>query len=379
MRQLSLLAAAVFFALSTGGALAQSFATNGNGTAAAAASVRAFWTPERMASAIPLELKSSGQLSATRATGPAAPLGPQVSGVGSPPTAKGEPVNEFLYNVTLSDEGSAAPTAVGLPPPAAHFTTSRVFPDSATVVYPWRASGKLFFHDPRTRENFICSASVLRPRVIATAGHCVSQPSTTAANRYFFNNFLFVPAFRQIPPAASVAPYCSWTWQFVIVSNIWFFSDGSVPNAQDVALIEPRDRACTSSALQRLGAVTGYYGYRTNSVIPQSITQIGYPANLDSGLQMEVTWAESFDNGGNNTVRIGSAQRGGSSGGPWLKDFGVRPVDFAAHPWFTPNQLVSVTSYGPISESPQYLGGSILNNNFLSILNKICNRKAGNC
>ena len=33
--------------------------------------------------------------------------------------------------------------------------------------------------------------------------------------------------------------------------------------------------------------------YRTNSVIPQSITQIGYPANLDSGLQMEVTWAES--------------------------------------------------------------------------------------
>jgi V8-like Glu-specific endopeptidase len=376
MRRLSLLATAVFFALSAGGASAQSSTTTGNETAAAAASVRAYWTPERMASAIPLELKSNRPLSATRAT-LSGPTGPQVAGAGSPPTATGGPVNEFLYNATLSEEGGAAPMATSST--GAFFTTSRVFPDAATVVYPWRAAGKLFFSDPRTGGNFICSASVLRPRVIATAGHCVSKPSTVAANRYFFTNFLFVPAFRQLPPAASVAPYCSWTAAFVIVSNIWYLSNGSVPNAQDVALIEPRDKACTSRALQRLGTVTGWYGYQTNALIPQSITQIGYPGNLDQGLRMEVTWAESFDLGGNNTVRIGSAQRGGSSGGPWLKDFGVQPVDSAAHPAIGRNRIVSVTSYGPINESPQYLGGSILNNNFLSILNTLCNHRAGNC
>src|SRR5262245_11285966 len=98
MKRISLLATVVCFALSTGGAFAQSFATNGNGSAATAAAVRAFWTPERMASAIPLELKSSRPLSATQATGMTGPTGPQVSGAGAAPTASGEPVNEFLFN-----------------------------------------------------------------------------------------------------------------------------------------------------------------------------------------------------------------------------------------------------------------------------------------
>ena len=142
--------------------------------------------------------------------------------------------------------------------------------------------------------------------------------------------------------------------------------------------MESNDQACTSETLQKLGSVTGYYGYITNSLIPQSITQIGYPANLDSAQRMEVNWAQSFDNGGNNTVRIGSAMRGGSSGGPWLKDFGINPVD-SAHSLPSRNQLVSVTSYGPISTTPQYLGGSILDSRFISILNTACAHRSGNC
>jgi len=208
----------------------------------------------------------------------------------------------------------------------------------------------------------------------------VFHASETVAQRYFYTNWLFVPAFRQIPPAAQVAPYCRWTTSFRIVTGEWSGGSGAVPNAQDVALMESVDQACNAgSTLQRLGSVTGYYGYATNSLIPQSITQIGYPGNLDGGLRMQVTNAESFDNGGNNTVRIGSSQRGGASGGGWLKDFGVQPSDSAAHPAVSRNQIVSVTSYGPISETPQYLGGSILNKSFIDILSKACAHKAGNC
>jgi hypothetical protein len=76
---------------------------------------------------------------------------------------------------------------------------------------------------------------------------------------------------------------------------------------------------------------------------------------------------------------IGSAQRGGASGGPWLKDFGVQPTDSAAHPPVSGNQVVSVTSYRPTAEEPQYLGGSIHNQAFIDMLNTICARTAGNC
>jgi len=220
---------------------------------------------------------------------------------------------------------------------------------------------------------------VLRPRVIVTAGHCVYHPADGTANDYFFSNWLFVPAFRQIPPAASVAPYCSWTTTFRIVAGEWSGGNGSVPNSQDVALMQSADRTCTAgTTVQRLGSVTGYYGYATNSLIPQSITELGYPVNLDGGLRMEVTWAQSFQSVSPNTVTIGSAQRGGASGGPWLKDFGVQPAD-SAHSAVSRNQVVSVTSYGPIASEPEYLGGSILNTSFLNILNTICAHTTGNC
>jgi len=380
MKRIGLLAAAISLALSAGGAWAQSAALTTSTAGPSAAAVRSFWTPARLARAKPIEKRAAVTLGAAPSLA-GAPSGPQISGDGAPPTARGEPANEFLYKVTKEEEendsGGVAPFATSST--GAFFTTSRVFPDSATVAYPYRATGKLFFHDPRTNEDFICSASVLRPRVIVTAGHCVFHPAPGSANDYFYSNWLFVPAFRQFPPADFIAPYCSWTTNFRIVAGAWSNSNGNVPNAQDVALIQANDKACTSRRPQKLGNVTGYYGYLTNALLPQSITQIGYPRNLDGGLRMEVTWAQSFQSGGSNTVIIGSAQRGGASGGPWLKDFGVSPVDSAAHPAVSRNQVVSVTSYGPISESPQYLGASILDNRFISLLNTICRRQAGNC
>jgi len=57
----------------------------------------------------------------------------------------------------------------------------------------------------------------------------------------------------------------------------------------------------------------------------------------------------------------------------------VAPADSVAHAAASHNQVVSVTSYGPIAEEPAYLGGSILDSRFISILNTACAHRAGNC
>ncbi len=149
----------------------------------------------------------------------------------------------------------------------AHFTTSRVFPDTTTVAYPYRTAGKLFFHDPRTGGNFVCSASVLRPRIIVTAGHCVTHPSTSASNRYFYSNFYFVPAYN-----IGAAPYGTWTPWEEWVTNTWYFSDGSVPNPQDVAMLIPYDQRT------KLGYITGWLGYYTNQLGNNNVICWAIPA-----------------------------------------------------------------------------------------------------
>jgi hypothetical protein len=67
------------------------------------------------------------------------------------------------------------------------------------------------------------------------------------------------------------------------------------------------------------------YGYTPQNIA--QLTQLGYPVALDGGLLMQRTDSYGFvdGNASNNTV-IGSLQTGGSSGGPWLVNFGIKPA-----------------------------------------------------
>src|SRR5882724_6028254 len=221
MKRLNLLLTAVFLAFPAGGALAQSaqVAATQSGTA-----VRAFWTPARLAAAKPMELKVSAPVGTATTT--FAATGPVVSANGAAPTSNIAPVDEFLYKVLPASAGDAEVTPMATSSFGAVFTTSRVFPDAATTTYPFRAAGKLYFHDPRTNGDFICSASTLRSRIIVTAGHCVFHPEAGTANDYAYTAFLFVPAFRHIPTASAVAPFCSWTATALIVASEWRNGDG---------------------------------------------------------------------------------------------------------------------------------------------------------
>jgi V8-like Glu-specific endopeptidase len=346
-----------------------------------AAGVDTFWTPERLRDAKPPKLpapRPGGVAGLPKAAVlETVTISKPARGTSNPGSAPSVTEGGAQKQLLPETEAGVAPQAGGVMPEAtssfgAYFTTGRVFPDAALTAYPYSTAGKLFFTNPRTRQNFVCSASVLRPRIVVTAGHCVTNPSTTAANRFFFTNFLFVPAFNN-----GAAPFGSWTSSQQWVLNAWYMSSGSVPNAGDVAFLVMSDRNI-SGTTRKIGSMTGWLGYSTGSLVKNHVTMLGYPCNLDSCSRMQETTAGSFASGGSNTQIYGSAARGGASGGPWIQDFGINPV---SNPVVTlgRNYLVGVTSYGPIATEPKYLGASILDNNFISVLTSACNATAGNC
>lgn len=352
--------------LATGKGWAQSFAVAPTNQTAAA--VEQFWTPERLRSAVPIMLKAKTDPILQLRLTPPSNVGVE-SSPGAPPTVSGKEASLLERQV---DVGSGAAPQAGVTPfmtssSGYYFTTHRVTTPQANG-YPYIAAGKLYFHDPRTGGNFVCTASVIRARLLSTAGHCVAHPSTSSSGRYFYNQFLFVPALN-----SSTRPYGSWSWTFAIVANAWYTSNGSVPNPQDVALIEVADKVG-----QKISAYTGYLGFATGGLAPNHLTALGYPCNLDSCTMMERNDAQSFT-ASNNTAVVGSAMRGGASGGPWIQDFGRTPTSNPAIRGLGANYQRANTSYGPTLTEPKYLGASIWDSRWTSIKNTACAHKAGNC
>jgi V8-like Glu-specific endopeptidase len=262
------------------------------------------------------------------------------------------------------------PEDVGTGTSGAHFSSSRLVPTDARLAYPYRTSGKVFFQKQDGR-NFICSGTVIRPRLILTAGHCVHQGSGGSGG--FYRRILFVPAYHN-----GQAPYQAWNYRWVITTGSWASSNGNVPNRADLAIIEVEDRRINSQT-KKIGQVVGWMGYRTNALNPNHTKKIGYPGNHDNGQIMHQVDSQHAGNGGQNTVLYGSDMRGGSSGGGWVENFGVAAAGQTGglKPWR--NRVVGVTSYGYTNAGPKVQGSSVLGQEFLNILNTACAHRAGNC
>jgi len=272
-------------------------------------------------------------------------------------------------DVADAEADPMAPADVGSS--GAYFSSSRLVPTDARLSYPYSTVGKLFFTQPGVG-NFVCSAAVLRPRIILTAGHCLHRGS--GGNAGFFSNFLFVPAFHQ-----GQAPYQTWDWSFAVTTVGWNSSNGNVPNSADFGILVARDRSFGGTPT-RIGNVTGWLGYRTNALLPNHVKLIGYPVNFDSGQITHQVDAQHFSAAGAGTVIYGSDMTGGSSGGPWVENFGVPASGQTGGLRFFVNRVVGVTSYGPRdNDVPKYQGSSVLNQEFLQILQIACNRAPGNC
>jgi hypothetical protein len=108
---------------------------------------------------------------------------------------------------------------------------------------------------------------------------------------------------------------------------------------------------------------------------------MGYPCNLDGCNIMHQVSAGSGPANGNNTVIYGSDARGGSSGGPWIQNFGENAVCSSGCSANSAGrlQVTAVTSYGPVATTPLYQGASIPDSRWVAVYNAVCAHRVGNC
>jgi hypothetical protein len=326
------------------------------------AATEAYWTPERLQSAKPMPLP--GVSGVPQATAPESPPAGPIRIPAEPPTEPSPPSNNELF-IPTSPGGQSQEDLSVVPEmfiSGMTFTSSRLVTDTgaklgAEKLTPYTMEGLLFFVVPSgttcmSAGNYVCSATVQRPGIIATAGHCTSDGSS-----HPYQKWMFVPASR-----SGSAPFGKWNAKAGYTSGVWANGGCSQPNDQDVAVLV----LAKNKKGQLVGKFTGTVGFSIPDLYSgQQVTVLGYPGNLDSGTKDHRTDAQA-NGGGGNTDIIGSDAGPGSSGGGWIVNFGAfaagEPVSGASDT--TQNELVAVTSYGP-KGSVGFLGASILDSRYV--------------
>ena len=348
------------------------------------ATTDAFWTADRLAKAQPMPLPTASNVSFSSEI-ESAPVS-QVSAPGGTPTLRAGSSIQLFTPIPREDE-SVVPEMFGSA--GLRFTSSRLVTDGVASLggektYPYALTGQLTFTVPSGTTvapgNYVCSATVQRPGVITTAGHCVSD-----GNGHFFTNWVFTPATR-----LGSAPFGKWTWRQVVTTATWHSGGGGVPNAQDVAVIAlfPNANAV------KIGSFTGFAGFNIPDLyVGQHVSMEGYPCNLDSCAKDHRNDAQVFG-GSNNTDIAGSDMSGGASGGGWLINYGQYATGEPPAGASDSNllSLVAATSYGPVAGGVLYLGASILDGRYVqctplntcapsptAILNYVCVHNPGYC
>ncbi|PJE94343.1 hypothetical protein CUT44_29280 [Streptomyces carminius] len=247
-------------------------------SAPAAERIAEYWTPERMAKAVP-------------ADEPAADL----PGTAEPAPA-GRPAD------TSGPAGSTPPA-----PPAVERGD-----DAAVLLDETPAVGKVFFTNPVDGRDYVCSGSALNSpskQMVLTAGHCVNTGGNGSTAGQWMENWTYVPRYRD-----GSAPFGSFAAKEYRSFNGWV-NDSSF--AWDAAMV-----TTWPSGGDKLVDATGGHGLSWNYDRAQAVTVWGYPVDRDSG---QVQWWCS-----GTTERVGILDGriqikcdfgGGSSGGPWLREY----------------------------------------------------------
>ncbi|MEZ0579691.1 serine protease [Nocardioides sp. MH1] len=282
--------------------------------------------------------------------------------------ARTEHAKAFLPNRTDAQDQSYGTSGLD-------FTRSRISPQTGNTATPYRATGKLFFTEPGIGD-FQCSASVIAKRMIITAAHCLY------GNGGFYTNWTFIPGYDgSRPTLAQQRPYGTWTWARGQVPTNWITTNGSLPNATDFAVLVLNDQS-VSGSVKSVADVVGKYAFATGHLFDTAVTMLGYPCNFDScNIMQRVDTSDHRippGTSGANAYEYGSDMTGGSSGGPWLENFGIGALPTGG--WKVRNTVVAVTSYGYTdSGASEVQGASQLNGDFTTIYNASCAAATGNC
>lgn len=321
------------------------------------------------------------RVSAARALSPAAaalakPRMPMLTDASQIPRAVGQTVESQGYGT------------------GAHpFTTKGAYSTAVTGtpvnLVPWRTTGKLFMQFGAS--TFVCTASVIDKGLLVTAAHCVWDFGVGPADAVWFE------------PARHGATLHYGQWQALD----WYVTTGyangtdtcevaGIVCENDVAVVV-LNTGPAPYAGKRIAEVVGRYLYYKNNQgyvsfsgkVATQITQLGYPVAFDGGLKMIRTDSLGYQATPNNVI-IGSDQTGGSSGGPWIMNFGNDPASTSSVPSFNArNRVVGTTSWGYVSSTVKVQGASRFANNtsfpapgltnIEALISEACTAYVGSC
>ncbi len=210
---------------------------------------------------------------------------------------------------------------------------------------PLAATGRLYVEDGAAT----CTASIIDKGLLVTAAHCVAEFGVD----FYAGGAWFEPARNK-----GDTYYGAWPIVYMVVPSVYLDGTDVCPTPGIVCENDIAVLATAYNGGEIADVVGGYYGTANNNYgyvpdypdtgrISAIITELGYPAALHNGKQMIRTdsLGEQFPD---NQVVIGSDQSAGSSGGPWLVNFGtpITTRTTAAPDDNLPNQVVAVTSWG---------------------------------
>lgn len=278
-----------------------------------------YWTPARMAAAIPMPLVALDKNTvaplqqgnpANLVAGPAGMVNGNKPGtkadttvILSSPTSSIEPLLVAYYSYPFPYARSSVPGAV-------------------SSTYPWQTIGKVFFS--RGGYNYVCSGTSTvstTGRLVMTAGHCLNAGGYNGTRGAWSYNVVFCPAWY------SGAQKGCWG-----TLNLWTFTGWADYGnwRRDVGAIVTADTPYVGGRMQ---SVIGSQGFAwnwgpQNGGSPQLWWEMGYPAAAPfNGAQM-ITCQSSLAQtdapnaqAGPDTNGVGCDMTPGCSGGGWIWQF----------------------------------------------------------
>lgn len=227
-----------------------------------------------------------------------------------------------------------------------------------STTYPYRTVGRLDFNTPGG--SGFCSASLIRRSVLVTAAHCVAG----FGSQSWYSSWTFRPGYFGAPGAttAQIQPFGAWTMQDVRISTTWFngtdTGSGSARNNDIAVFIVEKN-----NSNEFIGDVVGWMSYgwnnysftrskKTGNLVTAATTTLGYPGLLDSGEIMQRADGPTYTTTIRRAKQLwqGNNFTGGSSGGPWIVNFGYATPDLSggavAGSAPAANIVIGVTSWG---------------------------------
>lgn len=232
-----------------------------------------YWTPQRMAKAIPAD---------------------------SPATGAPDAVNTQQRDST-GTPGSTPPA----PPTAGEDGVSAALTETKVV-------GKVFYTKPTDGKDYVCSASAINSpskQMVITAGHCVNVGGKDGTAGQWMTNWTYVPQYRE-----GARPFGTFAAKEYRAFNGWINNSNL---DWDVAMVTTWPRSG-----DKLVNVTGGHGLSYNYNREQAVTVWGYPGNRDNGqVQWWCTGTTRRVGVTDGRIEIKCDFGGGSSGGPWLREY----------------------------------------------------------